>query len=709
MDDEQLIAAHPQVADQLREFLATEGQVHRMAGGRVEDTSAVRRAADDTQDRSPKAACDAAAIGPIPRRFGRYVIHKTLGKGGMGVVYLAEDTELHRLVALKIPTLADDDPERSAERLSRFFREARAAATLRHAHICPVFDVGQIDGRHYISMAYIEGSTLQQIIKKQGPQPERAAASLVRKLAIGLAEAHAAGVVHRDLKPSNVMVDRKGEPVITDFGLARQLATSDDSRLTQSGVVMGSPAYMSPEQVDGDDIGPASDIYSLGVILYETLTGRVPFAGPPMQVMKKVAHDEPPRPSELRGGLDPRLETICLRMMAKTPGERYGSMDEIAATLADYLKGLEIPPRPAPRPAVPPPIAQRLPVAAAKPPTPSAVAEPALPSFAPPARPSPLAQRTAAARRQSQTIWLVGGGAAALGLLGLLFAAAVVLLVQTGPKTTVRIEYDDPAAVAWIDGGKIRIENIGQPIQIEPGEHTLTIKRGDIVVKTDHFAIERGERRVLDIALPEAQPLASEPTAEPPPDRVAMGGAGQPETKPTFPAIRNDADSQPDETTTTPRNDDSASIGKVVDEAAIGFVPVDEFRMIRFVDGRQRGFNQLLAAQLSFGALRKQLDDEPDTELRFIIEVGGKRFETTEFKPASRMVAITAGIHRKGASFAQAAAEIERYQAGETDGDQLADDDQQPGPPNGGGGRIGGGGFGGGGRVGGGGGRVGGR
>src|SRR5207248_3269451 len=154
------------------------------------------------------------------------------------------------------------------------------AATLSHPNICPVFDVGTIDGIHYVTMAYVEGKTLSALIRGDERLPQKAVAAVVRKLALAMQEAHACGVIHRDLKPSNVMINKRNEPVIMDFGLARR--AQENARLTRSGSVLGTPAYMAPEQVKGDPkaVGPASDIYSMGVILYEMLTGELPFNGP---------------------------------------------------------------------------------------------------------------------------------------------------------------------------------------------------------------------------------------------------------------------------------------------------------------------------------------------------------------------------------------------------------------------------------------------
>ena len=214
----------------------------------------------------------------------------------MGTVYLAEDTQLERQVALKTPHFTEDP---TGEQMERFFREARAAGNLRHPNICPIYDFGQIDGKHYISMAYIEGRPLSAFIQPDKPQTERQILIVIRKLALALQEAHDHGIVHRDLKPANIMVDKKGEPIIMDFGLARQARRDEDVRLTQTGNILGTPAFMSPEQVDGepDKIGPPTDQYSLGVILYELLTGKLPFRGSVMAVMGQILTKEPvPQP-----------------------------------------------------------------------------------------------------------------------------------------------------------------------------------------------------------------------------------------------------------------------------------------------------------------------------------------------------------------------------------------------------------------------------
>jgi tRNA A-37 threonylcarbamoyl transferase component Bud32 len=271
-------------------------------------------------------------------QFGRYQLLQELGRGAMGTVYLAEDTELRRRVALKRPRIGENE---AAAMLQRFYREAYAAATLNHPNICPVYDIGEHDGVPYITMAYVEGKTLSRVIRDSRALNPRAVALLVRKIALALAEAHDKGVIHRDLKPGNIMLNHRSEPIVMDFGLARQVEHADD-RLSVDGMLIGTPGYMSPEQVDGDleKVGRASDIYSLGVVLFELLTGRLPFQGSVAAVIGKILRDEAPAPSSLRAGLPDDLDAICLKMMAKSPSDRYTTMTEVAEALSSLSKKL---------------------------------------------------------------------------------------------------------------------------------------------------------------------------------------------------------------------------------------------------------------------------------------------------------------------------------------------------------------------------------
>jgi eukaryotic-like serine/threonine-protein kinase len=274
----------------------------------------------------------------FPFSFGRYRLLKLLGKGGMGVVYLADDTTLGRRVALKVPTtpLAEGSPQRE-----RFLREARAASTLSHPNLCPVYDVNEIDGVLFMTMAFVEGKPLSKVVQKGQQLPERAVATVIRQLALAMQAAHEAGIIHRDLKPANIMITPKKQPVIMDFGLAWQMTGTEDTRITQSGTILGTPAYMSPEQVNSDlkAMGPGTDIYSLGVILYELLAGRLPFEGPLGALLGQIALDPPPPVSQFRSEVDPGLEAVCLKALAKKPVERQPSMHQFAIELEQYLKG----------------------------------------------------------------------------------------------------------------------------------------------------------------------------------------------------------------------------------------------------------------------------------------------------------------------------------------------------------------------------------
>ncbi len=274
---------------------------------------------------------------PEKAALGRYRIIKTLGQGGMGTVYLAHDPKLDRNVALKVPKLSgDEDPSA----LSRFFREARAVASLRHPNLCPVYDVIEEGSTCYFTMSYIEGPSLSSYTSAENLLPQRLVAVAVCKVARGVHAAHRKGVIHRDIKPSNIMIDREhSEPVVMDFGLARSMR-SDESHITHLGRILGTPAYMSPEQVEGDvdQIGPGTDIYSLGVVMYQLLTGRLPFEGPVTRVLALIQTQTPEPPSRHRADLDPKLDAICQKAMAKRVIDRFHTMSEFADALSAYVK-----------------------------------------------------------------------------------------------------------------------------------------------------------------------------------------------------------------------------------------------------------------------------------------------------------------------------------------------------------------------------------
>jgi serine/threonine-protein kinase len=261
---------------------------------------------------------------------GRYRVVAKIGGGGMADVWLAEDAHLQRRVALKVlhRRFAQD-----REFVMRFQREAESAAGLQHPNIVSVFDRGEFDGTYYIAMQYVEGPTLKQLIDS-GITVEQGVA-VIRQVLQAAGYAHRQGIVHRDLKPQNVIVDPEGKAVVTDFGIAR----AGVSEITQTGSVMGTPHYLSPEQAQGFDVTAVSDIYSIGVMLYEALTGRVPFEGESaVAVAMKQVSQMPQRPSSIQPGVSPALDAVVMRALEKDPGQRFQSADAFIAALDQAMR-----------------------------------------------------------------------------------------------------------------------------------------------------------------------------------------------------------------------------------------------------------------------------------------------------------------------------------------------------------------------------------
>jgi serine/threonine-protein kinase len=267
---------------------------------------------------------------------GRFVLMGELGRGGMGVVYKARQAGLDRVVALKMVLSGSLATE---EQLRRFRAEALVAAKVQHPHVVPIYEAGQLNGLPYLVMQYVEGCSLADRVKG-GPITAAEAARCVAAVARAVAAMHEAGVVHRDLKPSNILLDTQNHPYVSDFGLAKLLESEPGA--TQTGTILGTPQYMAPEQALGrsKEVGRAADVYSLGAILFECLTGQPPFQeGTPFDTVIAVLEREPPRPRRLNPAIPRVLEEICLQCLEKEPHRRYASASALADALEQYLKG----------------------------------------------------------------------------------------------------------------------------------------------------------------------------------------------------------------------------------------------------------------------------------------------------------------------------------------------------------------------------------
>ena len=479
----------------------------------------IPKTSEESQASLPNNSADKTMSGSqLPENFGRYRIIKLLGEGAMGAVYLAEDTQLQRQVALKTPSFTGRNPEL----LERFYREARSVATLNNKHICTVFDVGEINETHYISMAYIEGRPLSDFINIDKIQPPKQVAKLIRKLSLALQEAHDAGVIHRDLKPDNIMVDTKGEPVIMDFGLARQTNLAD-ARMTHSGAIMGTPAYMAPEQVRGeqDVIGAASDQYSLGVVLYQMLCGKRPFEGSIGVVMSQILNETPTSPSTIQTKVSPAIEAICTKMMQKKPADRYASMNDVAKALAKYLTQ--------PDSAMQNSLIQNTNTENKEE---AATEFPVLRTVAPSpkkrlskktkaTKPKPLKKETSSKK------FIYGIGAALLGLLLL----AGIMFILTTPKGTVVIELDEGVAddikIELTGGGKVQLaeKSNNWSINIEEGKYQIHLKGGNDRLRLDkqEVTVLRNQKEIVKVTLkPVVEPKPKPPETKPDPKPMPL-------------------------------------------------------------------------------------------------------------------------------------------------------------------------------------------
>src|SRR5262249_49643050 len=268
---------------------------------------------------------------------GRYRIIRKLGAGGMANVYLAEDQELGRSVAIKIL-----DGRHAADNsfIERFRREAKNAAGLSHPNIVSIYDRGEAEGTYYIAMEYLSGRSLKELMVSRGPTPIKIAVEYTRQILAALGFAHRNRILHRDIKPHNVVVDPDGRLKVTDFGIARSGGTS---QMTEVGSIIGTAQYLSPEQARGAPVDQRSDVYSVGVVLYEMLTGKVPFTGEtPLEIAMKHLSEVPVPPSEKRPDVSEDLDSIVLRALAKDPEDRYQTAQEMDADLSRVQRGLAI-------------------------------------------------------------------------------------------------------------------------------------------------------------------------------------------------------------------------------------------------------------------------------------------------------------------------------------------------------------------------------
>jgi serine/threonine protein kinase len=363
-DRQAFLGRHADIAAEIEAFLADRQRFAQLADDLKQDT-APDKSPEGQETLVPGEAPAGDSLGTV-RYFGDYELLEEIARGGMGVVYKAQQVSLKRTVALKM-ILAGQLA--SAADVQRFRKEAEAAANLKHSNIVAIHEVGQHEGQHYFSMDYIPGRSLADLVR-EGPLPPKQAARYVRIIAEAVQFAHQHGTLHRDLKPSNILIDGNDQPHVTGFGLAKRVASgqcpvagahnaaspspaaSDSApatHLTATGQVLGTPSYMPPEQAGGKrgQVGPASDVYALGAILYDLVTGRPPFqAATALDTLLQVLDAEPVSPRLLNPMIDRDMETMCLKCLQKEPNRRYDSAQALADDLERYLNGQPIHARP---------------------------------------------------------------------------------------------------------------------------------------------------------------------------------------------------------------------------------------------------------------------------------------------------------------------------------------------------------------------------
>jgi hypothetical protein len=455
-----------------RPALPGETTVDRSSSGEASATDA--RAAEPRLDflAPPQRGDEVGRLGP-------YRVLGVLGQGGMGLVFLAEDTRLERPVALKVmlPKFAEDPGARQ-----RFLREAKSAAALKHDHVVTIYQVDEDRGVPFLAMEYLEGQPLDQWLKG-GARPGVAEVLRIgREVAEGLAAAHAKGLIHRDIKPGNVWLESSGEPgasatggrvKILDFGLAR--AQADDVHITQSGVLVGTPAFMAPEQAEAHaKVDPRCDLFSLGCVLYRLCTGALPFPGDStMAVLRALATHEPAPPRALNPEVPEALSRLVVQLLQKDPGRRPASAQEVVKELKAIERSLAAVGAGAPSTQVAPVLEG-----------PNAGAAPRAPAAPPKA--SPVPKRA----RRRRMLWI------AAGLLGLAVAAAATVLLIPTPDGTLRIQIEDDETEVTVKGPDVVLKKADglRDITVRPGKQLLHIKRGDFEFETDKLILKRGGR-----------------------------------------------------------------------------------------------------------------------------------------------------------------------------------------------------------------------
>ncbi len=324
-----------ELAQVVRDYPQFQEDLQEIWGAMVVTDAVATTARKPTADSSPADAEQGLSIGSLPYEIGDYRLLEVVGRGGMGVVYRAQQLSLNRTVAVKM--ILENRPS-NPENHQRFFAEAEANARLEHPGIVSIFEVSEFRGQPFFSMQFVQGETLADRLK-QGPLRQRDAARIMVDVCRAIDFAHGQGVMHRDIKPSNILIDSQDQVRVTDFGLAKLTDSGDN--LTRTGAVIGTPSYMSPEQAAGSSsqLGPRSDVYSLGTVLYHLLTGRPPFiADSPMQLALQVLEHDPPPPRLLEPSVDRDLEMIVARSIQKPPDLRYTSAGEMADDLESFLR-----------------------------------------------------------------------------------------------------------------------------------------------------------------------------------------------------------------------------------------------------------------------------------------------------------------------------------------------------------------------------------